>query len=54
MQKRKKHKFASSVLNVLRWIFRKLDWGGMDWIDLAKDRDRLQASINTVMNLHFP
>jgi len=24
---------------VLRWIFRKWD-GGMDWIDLAQDRDR--------------
>ena len=24
---------------LLRWIFRKLD-GGMDWIDLAQDRDR--------------
>jgi len=24
---------------VLKWIFRKLV-GGMDWIDLAQDRDR--------------
>jgi len=24
---------------ILRWIFRKWD-GGMDWIDLAQDRDR--------------
>jgi len=24
---------------LLRWIFRKLD-GGMDWIDLAQERDR--------------
>jgi hypothetical protein len=23
---------------ILRWIFRKWD-GGMDWIDLAQDRD---------------
>ena len=24
---------------ILRWIFRKWD-GGVDWIDLAQDRDR--------------
>jgi len=23
---------------ILRWIFRKWDGGGMDWIDLAQDR----------------
>jgi len=27
------------VRTILRWIFRKWD-GGMDWIDLARDRDR--------------
>jgi hypothetical protein len=26
-------------------------WGGMDWIDLAEDRDHWRALINTVMNL---
>jgi hypothetical protein len=25
--------------------------GGIDWIDLAQDRDRWQALLNTVMNL---
>ena len=24
---------------ILRWIFRKWDGGGMDWIDVAQDRD---------------
>jgi hypothetical protein len=30
---------------------RKLGWGGMDWIDLAQDRDQSRALVNTVMNL---
>jgi hypothetical protein len=25
---------------ILRWIFRKWNVGGMDWIDLAQNRDR--------------
>jgi len=34
----------------LNWIFRKKD-RGMDWIDLAHDRDRWRALVNVVMNL---
>jgi hypothetical protein len=28
--------------------------GGVDWIDLAQDRDRLRAVVYTVMNLWVP
>ena len=28
--------------------------GGMDWIDLAEDRDRWRALVNVVMNLQVP
>ena len=38
---------------IFRWNIRKWD-GGMEWIDLAQDRDRWQALINEVMNLLFP
>jgi len=32
----------------------EVECGGMNWIDLAHDRDRWQALVNTVMNLRFP
>jgi len=28
--------------------------GGIDWIDLAQDRDRWPALVNSVMNLRVP
>ena len=40
---------------IMRWIFRKWEWGGgMDWIELAQDRDMLQALVNASMNLWVP
>ena len=32
---------------------RKMGWG-MDWIDMAQDRDRCRALVNAVMNLWVP
>jgi hypothetical protein len=43
-----------------RWVdnikmdLRKIGWDGMDWIDLAQDRDQWRALVNTVMNLRVP
>jgi len=32
----------------------EVGWGGMDWIDLAQDRDRKQVLVNAVTNLQVP
>jgi hypothetical protein len=38
---------------ILKLIFERLD-GDIDWIDLAQDRHRWRAFVNTVMNLRVP
>jgi hypothetical protein len=43
-----------------RWVdnikmdFREIGWAGIDWLDLALDRDQWRALVNTVMNLRVP
>jgi hypothetical protein len=38
---------------ILKLICKKRG-GGLDWIDLAQDRDRWRAVVNAVMNLQVP
>jgi hypothetical protein len=40
-----------------RWVdnikldLREIGWDGVDWIDMAQDRDQWRALVNTVFNL---
>jgi hypothetical protein len=34
----------------IKMDLQEVGWGGIDWIDLAQDRERWQAVVNTVMN----
>ena len=38
----------------IKMYLQEVGCGGMDWIDLAQDRDRWEALVNEVMNIRFP
>jgi hypothetical protein len=38
----------------IKMDLRAIGWDGMDWIDLAQDRDQWRALVKTVMNLQVP
>jgi hypothetical protein len=33
---------------------KEIGWDGVDWIDMAQDRDQWRALVNTVLNLRVP
>jgi hypothetical protein len=41
-------------MNSVKMDLREMGWDGMDWIDLAQDRDQWRALVNTVMNIRVP
>jgi hypothetical protein len=47
---RPRHKWEDNINMDLRVV----GCGGMDWIDLADERDRWRALVNAVMNLRVP
>jgi hypothetical protein len=36
---------------IVKRILREIGWSGMDWTDLARDRDQWRAHPNTVIKL---
>jgi hypothetical protein len=38
----------------IKMDLREIGWDGVDWVDLAQDRDHWRALVNTVMNLRVP
>jgi hypothetical protein len=38
----------------IKMDLREIWFGGVSWIHLAQDRERLRASVKTVMNLRVP
>jgi len=49
-EKRSRPRWEDNVTMDLRDV----GCGGMDWIELAQDRDRWRALVNAVMNLRVP
>jgi hypothetical protein len=47
---RPRHRWVDSIKKDLR----EIGWDGIDWIDLAEDRDQWTALVNTVINLLVP
>jgi hypothetical protein len=47
---RPRRRWADNIKRDLR----EIEWDGMDWIDLAQDRDQWRALVNTVMNILVP
>jgi hypothetical protein len=38
----------------IKMDFVEIEWGGLDWIDVAQDRNLWRALVNTVLNLRVP
>ena len=53
-EKRQLGKSRSRWVDNIKIYLQEVGWGSMAWIDLAQDRDRGLALVNSVMNLRVP
>jgi hypothetical protein len=40
--------------DVIKLDLKEIQWGDIDWINLAQDRDQWRGLVNAVMNLRVP
>jgi hypothetical protein len=52
--KRPLGRLTRTLVDNIKMDLRERGWDGMDWIDLAQDRDPWSAYVNAVMNLRVP
>jgi hypothetical protein len=41
-------------MGIIKMDLRDIGWDGVDWIDLAQDRDQWRALVNKVINFRVP
>jgi hypothetical protein len=46
--------FLKRCVCLIKMDLREIGWDGVDWVDLAQDRDHWRALVNMVMNLQVP
>jgi hypothetical protein len=47
---RPRHRWEDNI----KMDLQEVGWRGMDWIDMAQDRDRWRAVVSAIMNLRVP
>jgi hypothetical protein len=52
--KRELGRLGRRRMDNIRMDLEELGWGDVDWIGLAKDRNRWRALVNSVLNLRVP
>jgi hypothetical protein len=48
--RRHRHRWVDNI----KMNLGETEWGGIDWIDLAKDKDQSRAIVNTAMIFRVP